>query len=62
MSKNLFVTIFLGLIVFMFCDIFFTFSNFFKGIFYGVSFIVGLLIYFFYREFPKNDSDNGYKK
>lgn len=58
MSKNLFVVIFVGLIVFMFCDLFFTFSNLFKGIVYGTSFIVGLLIYFFYREIPKKDSDN----
>lgn len=57
MSKNLFVVIFIILIGFMLADFFFKFSNLFKGIVYGTSFIVGLLIYFFYREVPKKDDN-----
>lgn len=58
MSKNLIIVIFILLIAFMICDLIFTFGNLFKGIVYGTLFIVGLVIYFAFREVPKKDSEN----
>lgn len=58
MGKNSIVVIFLLLIAFMICDLIFTFSNLFKGIVYGTLFIVGLIIYFAFREVPNKDSEN----
>lgn len=58
MGKNSIVVIFILLIAFMICDLIFTFSNLLKGIVYGTLFIVGLIIYFAFREVPNKDTDN----
>lgn len=58
MNKNLLIVVFIGLIIFMFCDVIFTFSSLFKGIFYGASFGIGLIIYFLYGETPKKKSSD----
>lgn len=58
MGKNSIIVIFILLITFMICDLIFTFSNLFKGIVYGTLFIVGLVIYFAFREVPNKDSEN----
>ena len=47
MSKNIVFVVFVGLLLFMILDFFFVFPNIVKGIFYGGSFFIGAIIWYF---------------
>ena len=58
MNKTGVIAIFIVLFILMICDLIFGFPQLIKAIFYGGSFLVGIIIYYFSSSKPIKDKDS----